>query len=111
MPRYIDTKLFFNDTEHYRFLKKKRGIKNALHYGTPVMRHPSVSDRARARTTTLIWSYGDRFYQLAQQYYSDVRYWWVIAWWNGYPTEADIFPGDVIRIPLDISEALEILGA
>ena len=110
MSRYSDTKLFLNNTEYYMPLKKKRGVKNIVHHGTPVLKNPSVADRAMIASTSYIWKYGDRFYQVADAYYGVVRFWWVIAWFNGYPTEADIFPGDVITIPTNISEALRVLG-
>ena len=100
-----------NDTDFYSFLRKKRGnIKNIRHQETPLMRHPSVSQRASAKTTSHIWSYGDRFYSLAHKYYNNPEYWWVIAWWNLYPTEADVKTGDYIQIPLDLEKALMILG-
>ncbi len=76
-----------NDSEHYKELYKRRGLKKISHHPTPKFRHPTVRERANVNTTGHVWVYGDRFYKLAQQYYGDVRYWWVIAWWNGYPTE------------------------
>ena len=100
-----------NDIDFYRELRERRGVKQIEHFTTPRLRQPSVSDRIRLRTSTHIWKYGDRFYNLAHQYYGDARYWWVIAWFNGIPTEAEANTGDVLEIPLDISEALLVLGA
>ena len=74
------------------------------------MRHPTVSERAGTPTTGHLWTVGDRFYKLAHQYYGDVNFWWVIAWWNGYPTEGHINTGDYLDIPLDLPAALEVLG-
>jgi len=59
---------------------------------------------------THIWKYGDRFYNLAHKYYGDPTYWWVIAWYNALPTEADIRIGDVIQIPISLEEARSALG-
>ena len=53
---------------------------------------------------------GDRLDLLANEFYEDPRYWWVIAWWNAAPTEADLVPGSPIAIPLNLQEALQILG-
>ena len=75
------------------------------------MHNPTVAQRASLRTTAHMWKYGDRFYTLANKYYGDVDYWWVIAWYNGAPTEANVQTGDVIFIPLDIEAALTVLGA
>ena len=104
------TKIVQNESTHYSELLKRRGVKNLSHYGTPRLRHPSVSDRASIPTTGHIWAYGDRFYKLADTYYGDVRFWWVIAWWNGQPTEATIQTGDFLDIPLDLKKALDALG-
>ena len=100
-----------NDTDFYRELRERRGVKQIEQFTTPRLRQPSVSDRIRLKTSTHIWKYGDRFYNLAHQYYGDTRYWWVIAWWNGIPTEAEANTGDVLEIPLDLSETLLVLGA
>jgi nucleoid-associated protein YgaU len=100
-----------NDTDFYRELRERRGVKQIEQFTTPRLRQPTVSDRMRLKTSTHIWKYGDRFYNLAHQYYGDARYWWVIAWFNGIPTEAEANTGDVLEIPLNISEALLVLGA
>ncbi len=82
-----------------------------MQYGTPRLRNPSTVDRIAVNTTNYIWKYGDRYYNLAQQFYGVPEYWWVIAWWNARPSEADILPGDVITIPLDLETTLNVLGA
>jgi hypothetical protein len=99
-----------NSSEYYSSLRTKRGVKTIDHYATPTMKNPSLSDRRRIKTIPHIWAYGDRLYKLAGQYYGDTRYWWVIAWWNSYPTEADISTGAKLRIPLNLEEALDALG-
>jgi nucleoid-associated protein YgaU len=104
--RYSKYKIISNSLKAYEFLRKERGIKNIRQYETPYIYNPTADDRARLKTTSHLWKYGDRFYQLADQYYKDVRYWWVIALYNGYMTEGDIKPGDVIAIPLNLEEAL-----
>ena len=80
------------------------------HYETPIMHNPSVPERAVIQTTSFLWKYGSRFYNLAQRFYGDPEYWWVIAWYNGAPTEAHLKPGDVIYIPINIEEAFAVLG-
>ena len=99
-----------NDIDHYKDLVGKRGKKSVRHYTTPILQHPTISERAGTPTTAHLWTAGDRFYKLAHQYYGDVDFWWVIAWWNGYPTEGHIKSGNYIEIPLDLPAALEALG-
>jgi len=103
-------KIVQNNSNHYKELLDRRGVKKLSHYGTPSMRHPTVSERAGIATTGHIWVYGDRFYNLAHKYYGDVNFWWVIAWWNGYPTEVSVQTGDFLDIPLDLKQALNVLG-
>tara|TARA_Y100000034_G_C6810637_1_gene364263 strand:+ start:207 stop:548 length:342 start_codon:yes stop_codon:yes gene_type:complete len=112
MPRYKYTKRFNNNIEFYEFLRKKRNnLKNIVQYETQRVHNPNISARMNLVTDTHIWSYGDRYYKLADKYYKNVKYWWVIAWYNGYPTEVDIYPGDVIEIPVNLENALTALGA
>ena len=108
--RYSKVKKFFNDDDYYTYLIKNRDIKAVTHYETPVIRNPTISDRSQIVTEPHIWSYGNRLSNLAYQYYGDVRYWGVIAWYNGIGLEGQLKNGDLIEIPVDLRKALEILG-
>lgn len=111
MSRYSRYRILNNSSEYYRFLRKERNnLKNIQQYETPILYNPGIADRIRVQTTTHVWVTGDRFYTLANQYYGDPTYWWVIAWYNGLPTEADVLPNDLISIPLDLEEILKVLG-
>ena len=110
MARYNKSRIIINASPYYKSLRDRHHLKKVRQYATPVMHQPTVAQRSALLTTQHIWKYGNRFYQFADQYYGDTRYWWVIAWYNGYPTEADIFPGDVIEIPVNIEDALNALG-
>lgn len=110
MPRYNRYKILNNNNEYYKPLRKSRGLKNIRHYETPILHNPTIRQRMSVTTTSHIWTYGDRLYKLANQYYGDVKFWWVIAWYNGTPTEAHLLPGDVIEVPVNIEAALKALG-
>ena len=110
MPRYKRTRKFRNNLEYYDFLTKKRGIRIANHYATPILKNPSVAERTRIITDKHIWSLGDRYYKLADKYYGDPTYWWVIAWYNSAPTEVDLEFGDLLEIPININTVLDVLG-
>ena len=111
MPRYANKHIFTNNIPFYDFLFKKRGIRQAVQYDIAPMHNPTVRQRGALRTTTHIWKYGDRYYKLSQDYYGTPSYWWVIAWYNGRPTEADIGTGTMLSIPLDLELALQTLKA
>ena len=110
MSRYKRTRIFSNDEDYYSYLRDNRSLKRVIHYATPKIKNPTISDRTGLVTTAHIWSYGDRLYNLAFKYYGDVNYWWVIAWYNGIPTEAHIRNGDLIDIPVNLNNALSVLG-
>jgi len=111
MPtRYKRKDIIINASEYYQPLLKERGLKAVRQYGTVKIKNPSVSERSRHKTTVHLWSYGDRLYNLAHTFYGDSRYWWVIAWWNGYGCEADITTGSPLTIPINLEKALKALG-
>ena len=72
--------------------------------------NPGLAERIVTKSETHIWKYGDRFYNLAHKFYGKPEFWWVIAWYNGYPTEASIKNGDVIEIPISLEDATMALG-
>jgi nucleoid-associated protein YgaU len=109
--RYSKYKIINNANPAYEFLRKERGLKNIVQYETPYMHNPTVGERASLKSTTHLWQYGDRFYKLADKFYQDTRYWWVIAFYNGYITEADVRPGDALSIPLNLENVLEVMRA
>lgn len=110
MSRYKSIQTMINSSDHYKKLKEKRGLKDIVQYPVVPLHNPNLAQRLMIATEPHIWSTGDHFYKLAHQYYGDSRYWWVIAWYNGYPTEGDIKKGANIDIPLDLVDALTILG-
>tara|TARA_R110002020_G_scaffold67401_1_gene176997 strand:+ start:1354 stop:1692 length:339 start_codon:yes stop_codon:yes gene_type:complete len=111
MARYNKYRIINNASDYYAPLRESRGVRNIKHYETPRIHNPTLKQRVSLLTTTHIWKYGDRFYKLADKYYNDTRFWWVIAWYNGAPTEAHLPTGVPIEIPVNIENALKALGA
>ena len=110
MSRYNNLDIFTNNEEFYKFMRKNRNSPKAVRmFETPIMHHPTVAERATLMTVNHIWKLGDRYYKLADKYYGESQYWWVIAWYNGLPTEADVKPGDALAIPTDLESALRVL--
>jgi hypothetical protein len=110
MERYDKFKILNNSSDYYAPLRKSRNLKNIKHYETIIIKNPTLSERVRLKTDTHIWKYGDRFYKLAHKYYGEPQFWWVVAWYNGFPTEADVRPGDALEIPLNLEQAIKVLG-
>ena len=111
MGRYDKYRILTNSSKYYEPLRKERDLKAIRHYETPMLRHPTGRQRQRLTTVKHVWKYGDRLYNLADKYYNDSRMWWVIAWYNGYGNESEIYNGALLRIPVNLAEALKVLGA
>ena len=55
------------------------------------------------------WQAGDRLDQLANRFYNDDQYWWVIALVTAITYPLGIRPGTVIFIPNDVNDILSKL--
>jgi len=109
MSRYDRDQIFIN-RKKYLTGKHTRDNKFIEHFATAVLNHPGVLARSSLTVDTHIWKYGDRFYNLANKYYGNPELWWIIAWYNGYPTEAHIRKGDVLDIPINLEQVSTALG-
>ena len=109
MSRYGSARYSNNDSEFYSPLTQARGVKSIRQMQTVMLKNPEIFERIGLATDSHIWKYGDRYYKLAFKYYNDPKLWWIIAWYNGYPTEANVEIGDILEIPLDVEEIIRIL--
>jgi len=57
-----------------------------------------------------VWGVGQRLYKLAEKYYGNPEYWWLIAFFNKKPTEQHFAIGDPIEIPLPLNSVLSDIG-
>jgi hypothetical protein len=69
----------------------------------------TADDMANLEVQSKIWSPGDKYFKLANEFYGDPEYWWIIAWYNARPLESDFLPGDVVEIPTPLELVLEYL--
>jgi len=108
--RYDDRAFITNTSDSYRNIFKKRGVKQIVHYASPEIKYPSTEDLTDLNIVDHIWRRGDHYYKLADFYYGDSTYWWVIAFFNQKPTEFHVSPGDVIYIPVPLEAILYSIG-
>tara|TARA_A100001515_G_C4523263_1_gene194273 strand:+ start:412 stop:756 length:345 start_codon:yes stop_codon:yes gene_type:complete len=112
--RYDNRVLLTNFDRHYSHLGNTDNVKQDLipitHYSTPELRFPTNEEIQSLRVETEIWKVGDRLFKYADKYYGSPRNWWVIAWYNGKPTEADYRIGDKVLIPTPLNDILEFFG-
>ena len=93
----------------YESYLKERGIKRLNHYTTPNFSYPTSTELSRLDIEEYQWKQGDRYYKLAEQFYGDVTYWWVIAKFNNKPTDSHVQLGDVLLIPTPLYKVLNYL--
>lgn len=110
MSRYNKAKIFKNDEDFYSSIIENRDINSIVQMETVILHHPDLQQRRVISTNTHIWKYGDRLYKLANQYYGDPELWWIIAWYNAYPTEVNIPIGAKLYIPLSLEQIVQVLG-
>ena len=77
--RYSKNNIFKNEEESYKSYLKERGDNFVIQYDTPTFNHPTSEDLDTFSVDEHTWKVGDRYFKLAEQYYSDVTLWWIIA--------------------------------
>lgn len=107
----IDRRAVKNESELYEEVFRKRGVKYIRHYPTANMREMTPDLTSQVEQVSHVWSVGDRFYKLAHKYYGDASLWWIIARFNSKPTESHLSIGDLIMIPVPLTDALRIMRA
>jgi len=110
MSRYSTRKIAINDVYQDDELFENRGVKSIEQHTTPTFKNPSDQDLSRIDYELHYWVTGERFFKLAQKYYNDHRYWYIIARFNNKPTEAQVEEGEQIKIPTNLAIAVEVLG-
>lgn len=109
MSRYDNSRIAVNKNEMYFDLFEERGLKKISQYRTFTFKIVPQEILDSIQTENYIWKYGDTFSSLASKYYADPKMWWIIAGYNRKPTEASLKIGDMIKIPLNISEVMQVL--
>lgn len=111
MPtRYSNRGKKINANSLYEEVFEKKDVKQILQYTTPTFPRLTAQMRRQLMTTQHIWKTGDSYQMLAEAFYGNPRYWWVLAWYNGKPTDALVKIGDTIRIPKPLQRVLEFFG-
>jgi len=110
MPRrYKNREIYENTEDVYEEMREKRGVKKINHFASPNFKSLTQEENAQLTAMTHTWSIGDRFYKLSYKHYGTTKYWWLIAKYNGKPTESHVKVGDKIDIPLPLDRAIALL--
>jgi len=112
ISRYKRTNIIRNSDLNYKklFNSNFQERDTILHLETLDLKYPTFKDIKDFGYINHFWSMGDRYYKLAQEYYGEPEYWWVIAWFNRKPTEHHVELGDLIKIPTPLRDVLDSMG-
>lgn len=106
--RYQDIDVLENKEDVYEKLRKSRGVSLINHYETPYFLELTQEQIDQIEFIQHTWTIGDRFYKLAEKHYGLTSLWWVIARFNGVPTESHLSIGDVIQIPSSLEVIMDV---
>ena len=110
MNRYSRRTKAINDVYQDDELFENRGVQSIEQHITPKFKNPTQEELNRIDFEFHYWTTGERFFKLAQRYYNDHRYWYIIARFNNKPSEAQVEEGEQIKIPTNLHIAVEVLG-
>ena len=110
MSRYDSSDKFFNEGGLYQEFLDERGVLNLQQHRTQRWTPLTKEIKDGFSRVNYEWKLGDNYWKLAYEFYGSTKLWWVIAWFNGRPTEAHIKVGEVIAIPAPISELLSLFN-
>ena len=72
-----------------------------------VMPNPRVLQQDDSITEVVVkWKQGTHMWRLASEYYEDYSLYWVIAMYNGKPTDAHWKIGEKVRIPFPVGRVV-----
>ncbi len=109
MSRYTDRIISINDTEEYKNLLDKRGVKKIEQYETLEKDVYEQEAYDSIETINYVWKYGDMYWKLSSRFYGNPKHWWVIASFNKRPTESHNKIGDTLKIPISLADALQMV--
>lgn len=110
ISRYKQTPSVLNDLEEHKEFLEARGKKFIIQHRSIEFKEPIGPEAAAVHQHPHLWKQSDRYWKLADLYYGEARYWWVIAQYNQKPTEAYVSNGDIIIVPQTLQHALRALG-
>jgi len=109
MSRYNKRTRAINANDQYKNIFDKKGVQRIEQYRTLSKRVYEDQIYDSIETINYTWKYGDMYWRLSSRYYGDPKYWWVIASFNKKPTESLNKLGDIIKIPINLAEALQVV--
>jgi len=109
--RYNRREIFLNKNKKYKnVFFKNRDIQETYQYDMPDITYPTSNEIADLENVLQVWKATDTLYNVSNAFYGSPQYWWVIAWYNKRPTEADFVVGEQYYVPLPLEAVLEYIN-
>lgn len=109
VSRYKKSKVATIDPNYYKEILKNRSARNINVITLEQFKELKVGQLTGLGIETHIWGPADRFYKLSNTYYGTPIYWWIIAYFNQTPLEADVELGQKMLIPVPLERILEAM--
>lgn len=101
MPK-IFKKTIINDSEMYDDFYEQRGVKSIKHN---LLKNLNLSFNQEDYSYTLhVWRKGDTMIRLANKYYNNFSFWYIIGYFNKKPVDSMYETGETIKIPSNIRD-------
>lgn|SRR5574343_459669 len=108
--RYNTSKEFILSNPAYQEYIQNKSLNFIRGVDFQNFKYPSVQQIQQLTVLPHIWSTSDKFSKLAQKYYKDSKFWWIIPFYNMKYLESDFEPGDVVYIPLPLEKFINFVG-
>jgi|TARA_X000001388_G_C2164573_1_gene97464 hypothetical protein len=110
--RYSNTEEVENyDIGYKKAFKSRFGLSDfILQKRRTGLKYPDHEDLSAMNFQFETWKVGSRLHKIAEKYYGNPTYWWVIGLYNKKPVDADYSLGDVVKVPMPLEEAIANLG-
>ena len=96
-----------NDDRIYHKFLTKIGAKKIDHLNMVLFGNPITDDfLKKINISKHLFATGDQLSKIAFKHYGDPELWWVIAWFNGKPTDFHCKIGETILVPHPVEEAI-----
>tara|TARA_Y100000114_G_C11505328_1_gene206406 strand:- start:24 stop:365 length:342 start_codon:yes stop_codon:yes gene_type:complete len=109
VSRYSKNTIVRTESTDYKNVLDNRGVEHIDHYSFEKFKILKVRDIAGIQVVKHTWTSSDRFFKLANQYYNDPSYWWIIAYFNNTPLETDLEVGQSVFIPIPLEYILSAM--
>ena len=107
MPKFLDDKTAILDSDSYKEVFVKRGVKFIRIRRTKDFSKLTGQDFEIREEH--VWAATDSLNKLSSRFFGNYEFWWTIAMINGKPTDGHYTIGDIVYIPKNPTRIQELM--